>query len=190
VIQDFQGVVYDIVWIKSSNVNYLVAGCSDGVVGMWQVLVDEDHCDVSLRWKTTSGELDMKDATIQDVQGLSQLNRKLLKQRGAVGEPADRLREAGKKVTTMVSVVAKLKGASESAAVEGPSFPGSDAIKELEQKFEQKFQQAKVSLSQAKNSLLQANDSLSQTNDSLLQAKDSFLQDVMAMVENNIQGCE
>jgi hypothetical protein len=84
VIQDFQDGVNDVVWIESLGVNSLVAGCFDGVVG-------EDQCDVSLRWKTTNGELDIKDETIQDVQGLSHLNRKLLKQQGALGEPADLL---------------------------------------------------------------------------------------------------
>ena len=155
-----QAGVYDIAWIETCGVSYLVAGCTDGVVGMWQVLVDEGYCDVSLKWKTTNGELDMKDATIQDVQGLSQLNRKLLKQRGAVGEPVHHLREARKKLATMASVVSNLKSTSE-RAVENPSFTRSALAKELEQKFEHKFQQA----------------------------KDSLFQDLMAVVEN-IHGCE
>ncbi|KAK3810989.1 MAG: quinon protein alcohol dehydrogenase-like superfamily [Benniella sp.] len=129
-IQDFQSEVYDIARIESSNVNCLVAGCRDGVVGMWQVLVDDDHCDVSLKWKTTTGELDTKNADIHDAQGLSQLNRKLLKQRRAVGEPAHSVREASKK----------------------------EWEQKLEQKFQQatdSLSQAKESLSQAKGSLIQ-----------------------------------
>jgi hypothetical protein len=113
VIQDFLGGANDIVWIAGSGVNYLVTCCDDGLVGMWEVAADEDHCDVSLRWMTTRGGLDVKDATLQDVQGLSQLNSQLLKQRGAVGEPADRLREAGKKLITMASVVSKFKAPSD-----------------------------------------------------------------------------
>jgi uncharacterized protein YceH (UPF0502 family) len=158
VIQDFQASVKDIVWIESSGANYLAAGCSDGVVGMWQVLVDGDRCEIALRWKTTTnGELDMKDANIQDVTGLSQLNRKLLAQRGAVGEPSHLLREASKKVTTMASVISGLKIPSDNA-VENSSFTNSSLIKELEQtveqrlgsleqrfdSLEQRFQQAKV----------------------------------------------
>jgi tricorn protease-like protein len=148
VIEDFQGNVNDIAWIKSSGGDYLAAGCGDGLVGMWQVLVKETRCYVPLKWMTTKGELDVKDATIQDVQGLSTLNRKLLKQRGAEGEPdAHRLREAGKKVVTMGSVVSELRTIS-GRAVESTSFPSNDLVKELEQKLEQKFQQAKDSIVQ------------------------------------------
>jgi uncharacterized protein with WD repeat len=179
VIQDFQASVHDIDWIESHGLNYFVAGCADGVVGMWQVLVDGDLCHVSLKWKTTNGELDVKDADIHDVRGLSQLNRKLLKQRGAVGEPAHRLREAGKKVATMVSVVSKLKSPSD-GTVEVPTFTNSDLAKELEQTFEQKYQQTKESLEQTKESLEQK----------FQQTKDSLFKDVMAVVEKNIHGRE
>ena len=132
VIQDFQGGVIDTVWIADSGVNYLVACCDDGLVGMWEVIVDEDHCDVSLRWMTTRGGLDVKDATLQDVRGLSQLNSQLLKQRGAVGEPANRLGEAGKKVATMASVVSKLKSPTDRAK-EDPALEARASVDQLEQ---------------------------------------------------------
>jgi len=194
VIQDFQDGVYDIVWIESHGFNYLVAGGTDGVVGMWQVLVSEGHCDVSLKWKTTNGELDVKDADIHDVRGLSQLNRKLLKQRGAVGEPAHRLREAGKKMTTMISVVSKLKSPSDKT-VEVPTFTNSDLAKELEQTFEQKFEHTKELLEQefqqTKESLEQR---FQQTKESLeqrfQQTKDSLFKDVVAVIEKNNHGRE
>lgn len=154
VIQDFQAGVKDIGWIESSGVNYLVAGCADGVVGVWQVLIAEDRCDVFLKWKTLSGELELMDAIIQDAQGLTPLNRTLLKRRGAVGQPAHRLHGSGKKVTTMASVASKLKKTSENAA-ESPSYTNSTLIMELEQtieqaavSFEQRFQQTKDSLIQ------------------------------------------
>jgi hypothetical protein len=115
VIQDFQGDVNDIAWIESSGVNYLMAGCEDGV-GVWQVGFDEGHCHVFLRWRTSKGELSLMDADIQDAQGLNQLNSQLLKQRGAIGEPVHRLREASKKVMNMASVVSKLKTPSDRAA--------------------------------------------------------------------------
>ncbi|KAK3810920.1 MAG: WD40-repeat-containing domain protein [Benniella sp.] len=137
VIQDFQAEVSDIAWIEFHGLNYIVAACDDGVVGMWQVLMDGDHCDVSLRWKTTNDKLDTRDVTIQDVLGLSQLNRKLLKQRGAVGEPADLLREATKKVATMVSVVSKLKVPSLSTTVEDPALKVCGLLRQLEELLEQ-----------------------------------------------------
>ncbi|KAK3816668.1 MAG: WD40-repeat-containing domain protein [Benniella sp.] len=91
VIRDFQDGVNGIAWIEAAGVSYLVTGCGDGVVGVWQILLDGDPCDVSLKWMTTKGVLDVEEATIQDVQGLSQINRKLLEQRGAVGGPIQRL---------------------------------------------------------------------------------------------------
>jgi WD40 repeat protein len=135
VIQDFQGGVIDTVWIADSDVNRLVACCDDGLVGMWELAVDEDHCDVSLRWMTTRGGLDVKDASLQDVQGLSQLNSQLLKQRGAVGEPIARLGEVGKKLTTMAAVVSKLKPPL-SGAEENPSLTGSTSVEALKQMLE------------------------------------------------------
>lgn len=54
--------------------------------------------------RTTSGVLTMAGATNQDVHGLTLLNKKLLEQRGATGEPEDLLREASKKAA-MPSVI-------------------------------------------------------------------------------------
>jgi hypothetical protein len=135
VIQDFRDRVNGIAWIEASGVSYLVAGCGDGVVGAWQVQHGEDHCDTSLRWMTTKGVFDVKDATIQDVQGLSHLNRQLLTQREAVGEPAHRLREASKKLTTMASVVSNLK-ASSNTTVE-PALTVSTLVEQLMQWLQQ-----------------------------------------------------
>jgi len=109
VIEDYKDRVMDIAWIETPGMNYLVVGCEDGFVGMWQVKFDQDNFHVTLRWKPTKAELDVEDATIQDVQGLSQLDKQLLIQRGAVGEPAHRLRDTIKKVNTMASVVSTLK---------------------------------------------------------------------------------
>jgi WD40 repeat protein len=135
-IQDFQGRVTNVAWTEVYGVNYLVAGCDDGAVGTWQVLLDGGRCDISLRWMTSKGVLDVKDATIKDVQGLSQLNKELLKLRGAMGEPANRLREVGKKVTTMASVVSQLKTSSRNTAVEDPVFRAGDSIEQLEERLQ------------------------------------------------------
>lgn len=82
VIKDFRDCVSDIVWIETLDTTYLVAGCRDGLVGMWQVLTDGDRFQVRWRWRTTNGELTVKDATVYDAQGLSKLDKALLKQRG------------------------------------------------------------------------------------------------------------
>ena len=75
VIEGLQGSVYVIAWIEVSSVEYLFTGCSDGSVGMWQVRFDDRECHVSPFWMTMKDELNVRDATIEDVQGLSQLNK-------------------------------------------------------------------------------------------------------------------
>jgi hypothetical protein len=94
---------------------------------MWQVVEDGDECHVRLRWRPVNGELVLEDTLIQDVHGLSQLNRQLLKQRGAAGDPFG-LREASKKVASMVSVISTLKQSS--SEVEQDSIPPTGPLVE------------------------------------------------------------
>jgi WD40 repeat protein len=136
VIEGFQSAVSDIAWIEAAGVNYLATGCSDGLVGMWQVLVDENQCHVSQSWITTKGELNVHGATIEDVQGLSQLNNQLLKQRGSVGEPTHRLSEANKTLLGMASEVSNSK-ISSNKAEEYPALTPSLPAEQLEQWIEQ-----------------------------------------------------
>jgi WD40 repeat protein len=137
VIQGFQDRVNYISWIEGPSVTYFATGCEDGVVGMWKVETNDDRCDVSLHWATMRGELNVQNTNIQDVQGLSQLNKHLLAQCGAVGEPIHRLRlrEAGKKLTTMASVVSKLGTPLD--RTEGSALTTSVLLKQLEQWSEQ-----------------------------------------------------
>lgn len=105
-------------------------------MGMWDVEADKDHCHVSLCWMTAKGVLDVKDATIQDVHGLSRLNKQLLKQRGAVGEPVHRFHEASKNLISMASVVSNIKTLSDKT--DGDlALTDSISVGELVQKFEQ-----------------------------------------------------
>ncbi|KAK3828965.1 MAG: WD40-repeat-containing domain protein [Benniella sp.] len=108
-IQGFQDGVNAVLWTEDSGLHHLITGCSDGMVGRWKVEMNEDHCPVALHWMIMTDALNMNGVSIQDAQGLSQLNKQLLVQRGVVGEPVNRLREVGKKVATMASVVSKLK---------------------------------------------------------------------------------
>ncbi|KAK3813183.1 MAG: WD40-repeat-containing domain protein [Benniella sp.] len=134
VIQGYKGSIMDIAWIESSGINYLVAGCLDGFVGMWQVRIDDHQSQVSLRWMSTNGKLDVEEATVQGLQGLSPLDMQLLKQRGAaVGEPAHRLREASKKVTAMTSAVSTLKD----GVVKDPDMTVHMMVEQLQQRVEQ-----------------------------------------------------
>jgi len=131
VIQGFQSNVKDIEWIETSSADYLATGCFDGMIGMWKVENHESRCDVSLHWSTMRGALNVVNASIQDVQGLSQLNKQLLLQRGAVGEPIHLLRDASKKLSSMASVVSKLKALDK--VEENPASMTSLSMEQLEQ---------------------------------------------------------
>jgi len=52
---------------------------------------------VTLQWSSTNGSLDITGASIQDVRGLNPVNKQLLMQRGAVGEPQALVHEASKR---------------------------------------------------------------------------------------------
>jgi len=78
------------VWM-SLDVDAFIAGCDDGSVMVWDVIKEGDQYHVHRRWRSTNGQLDVEDAWVQDVQGLSHFNKQLLWQRGALGEPDTRL---------------------------------------------------------------------------------------------------
>ncbi|KAG0210271.1 Transducin (beta)-like 3 [Mortierella sp. GBA43] len=103
-IRDIQGAVHCIDWRADLDAFSLVTACDDGSVSMWSVVEDGETCRVSLQWASMTGAL-----TLTDVRGLSQLNKELMKQRGADGEPINYLQEAAKKVIGIASVLSKLK---------------------------------------------------------------------------------
>jgi len=75
---------------------------------------------VQLRWGASNGALTMTGASIHGARGLTVLNKQLLKQRGATGEPENLFREAGKRIITMSSVVSNFRKASEGTLVGSP----------------------------------------------------------------------
>jgi len=111
VIQDLNYSITSIDWNPVSPTNCFVIGCADGSVRRWQVTREGDRRHARMCWGPTNDIFSVRDALIQDVHGLSQLNKQLLKQRGAVGEPFVRLRELSKNVIGMASVVTGLKQA-------------------------------------------------------------------------------
>jgi WD40 repeat protein len=121
VIKDFQGTIRAISWRSTSDGNYLVTGEEGGSVLMWKVTEDEDQCRVSPQWSASNGKLILIGATVQGVRGLTQLNKQLLKQRGAVGEPEYQLYAASKRLITMSSVISKLRQASSEVVLGIPS---------------------------------------------------------------------
>jgi len=109
VVQNFQGNVLGVAWVPSADSNFLITGCQDGSVLKWQVIGEEERCHVELCWAAPNGSLTVTGASIQDVRGLTSLNKQLLKQRGAKDEPENLLREASKKLITMASVVSQMR---------------------------------------------------------------------------------
>ncbi|KAI7832258.1 WD40-repeat-containing domain protein [Gamsiella multidivaricata] len=106
-----EGSFTSIAWNTIPNSTYFVTGCEDTSVRMWQVTEEENHFQVRLHWSSMHDALVVSNTSIQNVQGLSRINMRLLEQRGAVGEPIlpSSFREAGKKLISMASVASKLK---------------------------------------------------------------------------------
>ncbi|KAI1313855.1 hypothetical protein EDD11_002456 [Mortierella claussenii] len=86
VVEGYHGYIYSVAWSTTPNGAYFATGCSDKSVRMWQVVENDDY-QVHLRWSITHGGLALSGTSIQNVQGLSPINKQLLYQRGAVGEP-------------------------------------------------------------------------------------------------------
>jgi len=108
------------VWMSPDDDSF-ITGDGGGSVRRWDVMKEGDQHRVRMRWSSTNGQLTLESACVQEVQGLSDLNKRLLKQRGATGEPSVRLREASTKVMTMASVVSKLKSSSSNTGALNPS---------------------------------------------------------------------
>jgi len=123
-VQNFQGAVFAVAWIPSADANLLVTACQDGSVHKWQVVEKEEEYHVTLCWTTTNGSLTVTGASMQDVRGLTSLNKQLLRQRGIEGEPANPFLEASKNMTTMASVVSQMKQTSDGVAPD--SLPTTD----------------------------------------------------------------
>jgi WD40 repeat protein len=119
-IRNFQGPVPGIAWGTTSD--YLVTGCHSSVL-KWEVVNEEELCRVRLLWNTTNGVLTTTGASIQDVHGLTPLNKQLLSQRGAIGKPVHALNVAERKVASMASVVSILKQPSVIDFSSAPRFP-------------------------------------------------------------------
>ncbi|KAK3821646.1 MAG: WD40-repeat-containing domain protein [Benniella sp.] len=91
-VQELSSHVLRIAWSTKPDANCFVVGCEDGSEWMGEVIEDEDSksCHIHWRWRTVSGGLNLEETVIQDVRGLSQVNKQLLEQRGAEGEPSFR----------------------------------------------------------------------------------------------------
>jgi WD40 repeat protein len=88
-VENFPDSVYCVSWCASSDIQYLVTGCKDGSVLKWQVSEGKEQSRVQLRWSASKGALTVTGAVIKGASGLTMLDKKLLEQHGATGEPDD-----------------------------------------------------------------------------------------------------
>ncbi len=75
--------VYSVAWTGLNRHDYLVSGCADRSMRQWELKKDpEKGYQALLCWSISRNELMVKDTVIEEVQGLSEVNRALLEQRG------------------------------------------------------------------------------------------------------------
>ncbi|CAO3569248.1 unnamed protein product [Mortierella alpina] len=92
-IEGFHGWILSIAWKASVGGSYLSTGCADASVRVWKVEEASRPVSVHLIWSSRRDQFVVSGAKILSAQGLSSTNRKLLEQRGALGEPPISLEE-------------------------------------------------------------------------------------------------
>ncbi|MCX8565525.1 MAG: WD40 repeat [Glomeribacter sp. 1016415] len=83
VIQAFRSAVKSVAWKATGNRHYLVSGGSDNSVRQWELAKDTEGYKVKLCWSSGHEALNVGNTLIEGAEGLSEMNRALLKQRGA-----------------------------------------------------------------------------------------------------------
>ncbi|KAG0295633.1 hypothetical protein BGZ98_001319 [Dissophora globulifera] len=121
VVEDVRGSITGIA-LSSTLKGLFFATGSGNFVRTWKVTEEEDQFQVYLLWSSAHNGLSVSSTLIQDTQGLSKVNIQLLRQRGAVGDPTLpwSLREAGRKLTSIVSVASRLKVPANIGALREP----------------------------------------------------------------------
>jgi WD40 repeat protein len=131
-IQNLRGSVHGVAWSTAPDGNFLVTSGGDASVLKWEVVKEDNSCRVRLVWGAVDGTLNVTGTSVQRARGLSSLNKQLLNQRGAVGEPEHLLRETSQKLITMASVVSTLKQSSVKT-IEYSSSPLNVLVEQPEQ---------------------------------------------------------
>ncbi|OAQ22470.1 WD40 repeat-like protein [Linnemannia elongata AG-77] len=127
VVNDFHGPINSIAWNATPDDTYLVTGCGDTSVRLWQITEEEGIFQSLLQWSSAHVRLVVSGASMEDVRGLSRVNVRLLQQSGAVGDPkpAITLQIAGKTISTVVSAASKFKQLRNSKMITGSSTVNS-----------------------------------------------------------------
>ncbi|KAF9436921.1 hypothetical protein BGZ76_002545 [Entomortierella beljakovae] len=111
VLKDFHGPVNGIAWKATQDDIYLVTGCGDTFVRLWKIIEEKGIFQLLLQWSSAHNRLAVSGASMEDVQGLSRVNMRLLKQYGAVGDPKPviTIQTASNIMGTMASVASKFE---------------------------------------------------------------------------------
>ncbi|KAG0249051.1 hypothetical protein BG011_009627, partial [Mortierella polycephala] len=140
VVDGFQGTIRSIAWNAPPNDTYFATGCGDMSVRIWQVIEEGGQYRVRLHWSSSHGRLIVSDTIIQDVQGLGNINVKLLKQRGAVGTPTPPLtfRGASERLISMASLASQFKLPSSRSTLNTSPLTDSPDIRQTRNNWVQK----------------------------------------------------
>ncbi len=82
VIEGFRLGLTSVAWKERPEGSYLLTGSRDGVVCQWAVKNEIGRCKVKLDWTSWHRELNVGGTRLEGIVGLSEMNKKLLEQRG------------------------------------------------------------------------------------------------------------
>ncbi|KAG0021505.1 hypothetical protein BGZ80_002244 [Entomortierella chlamydospora] len=83
-ISGFSQNIKSIAWRNSVNGHYLVTGGQDKSVRYWQIINEQDGYNALMCWSSLYEKLTVSGASFNNVQGLGDVNLKILSQRGAL----------------------------------------------------------------------------------------------------------
>ncbi len=83
-IQSFTGPVVSVAWQRLAEGEYVLTGSADKLVRKWEIKKEREGYKVKLDWMSGHSGLMVNGTLIEGVKGLSEVNYKLLKQRGAL----------------------------------------------------------------------------------------------------------
>ncbi|KAG9324010.1 hypothetical protein KVV02_003489 [Mortierella alpina] len=109
-------IITSVAWGTANYGNHLVTGCSDTSVRVWRVIQEEGKpYSATLHWSSSHGALFVAGCDVQGVKGLTEANKRLLMQRGALGKPEPR--KTLKAVSTAVRAASILQKLGKTAMI-------------------------------------------------------------------------
>ncbi|KAK3821638.1 MAG: hypothetical protein J3Q66DRAFT_367329 [Benniella sp.] len=85
-IKNFQGRVWSLDWLATTEADYLITGCRDRSLLKWQIIEEGEQCRAQLCWRVTNGLLNTGGIVMEDVKGITELDKQVLSQRGTENE--------------------------------------------------------------------------------------------------------